>query len=62
MEGVKGVGNELVLDAMRVASLSITSDFVILARLVILPNGEDLWMVSTRSLKLILAFNSFKEV
>ena len=62
MEGVKGVGNELVLDAMRVASLSITSDFVILARLVILPNGEDLWMVSTRSLKLILAFNGFKEV
>ena len=56
MEGVKGVENELLLDAMCVVSLGITSGFVILARLVILPNGEDLWMVSTRSLKLILVF------
>ena len=39
MEGVKGVENELLLDAMRVASLGITSGFAILTRLVILPNG-----------------------
>ena len=50
--------NELLLDAMRVCSLDISSGFVILARLVILPNGEDLWVVSMRFLKLILVFKA----
>ena len=57
-QGVKGVKNELLLDAMRVVNLGFTSGFVILVRLKIMPNGADLWVVSTRSLKLILVFEA----